>query len=86
MEGEREAVEDDGDEGGSPAQGLGGDAAVMVEDVVAVVADEEAAAGSGFGVCDHEESGGSIMGQKNPFFLWVVILHANSTTFTRNNK
>jgi len=68
VEGEREGVEDDGDEGGGPAQSLGGDAAVSVEDVVAVVADEKAAAGSGCGFRDHEESGGSIMDENQNFF------------------
>lgn len=55
VEGEGEGVEDDGDEGGSAAEGLGDGLAVAVEDVMAVVADDEAAAGNdGFGVCDHD--------------------------------
>lgn len=54
VEGEREGVEDDGDKGGGAAEGFGDDEAITVEDVMAVVADDEATAGNGVGISDHE--------------------------------
>ena len=46
---EREAIEDVGDEGGSPAESLGENDAVADENIVAVVAGDQAAAGGGTG-------------------------------------
>lgn len=55
VEGKGEGIEDNGDEGGGAAEGLGDGLAVAVEDVMTVVADDEAAPGNdGLGVCDHE--------------------------------
>lgn len=62
VEGKGEGVEDGGDERGGAAEGLGDYDAVTVEDVVAVVANDEATARNGFGVCDHDDDG----------VLWVM--------------
>lgn len=53
VEGEGEGVEDGGDERGGAAEGVGEEEGVAEEDVVAVVADDEAAAEGGIG--DHGE-------------------------------
>lgn len=54
MEREGEGVEDGGNEGGGAAEGFGDYEVVVEEDVVAVVADDEATVvGNGFGICDH---------------------------------
>lgn len=64
VEGKGEGVEDGGDERGGAAEGLGDYDAVTVEDVVAVVANDEATARNGFGVCDHDDDDDGV--------LWVM--------------
>lgn len=53
VEGEREGIEDGGDEGCSAAECFGDNEVVVEEDVVAVIADDEATVGNGFGICNH---------------------------------